>query len=193
MRFRGLRVLGAPDSWEALVTTVLSQQVNLTFAYSILRELVDRFGRRARIANSSWRAFPKPERIARESESSLRRFRLSSAKAGTLLRIARGFSNGELRDEELRKLPDDEVVERLTAIKGIGRWTAETTLMRGLGRPDAFPAGDLGIVKYLAQGLMGWSKPASESRMRDFSAGWRPHRSLALVYAYALLAARRAA
>ena len=191
-RFRGLRVQGPPNAWEALVGTVLSQQVNLVFAYSILRELVEAFGRRARIAGETWFAFPQPERIARASETRLRSFRLSSAKATTLLRLARAFRAGDLSDAELRTLSDEEIVERLVAIKGIGRWTAETTLMRGLGRPDAFPAGDLGVVKYLAQGLLGRAQPASEQTMRRLSEGWRPHRALALTYAYALLAARKA-
>ena len=191
-RFRGLRVQGPPNAWEALIGAVLSQQVNLVFAYSILRELVASFGRRARIAGETWFAFPRPERIARVSETNLRRFRLSSAKAATLLRLAHAFRDGALSDDELQTLCDEEVVERLVAIKGVGRWTAETTLMRGLGRPDAFPAGDLGVVKYLAQGLMGRTQPAAEHGMRRFSEGWRPHRALALTYAYAQLAARRA-
>lgn len=189
--FRGLRVQGPPDAWEALVGAVLSQQVNLVFAYSILRDLVESFGRRARIAGETWFAFPRPERLARETEARLRTFRLSSAKAATLLRLARAFRSGALSDAELRQQSDEEIVEGLIAIKGIGRWTAETTLVRGLDRPDAFPAGDLGVVKYLAQGLLGHSEPASEQTMRSFSEAWRPHRSLALVYAYALLAARK--
>jgi 3-methyladenine DNA glycosylase/8-oxoguanine DNA glycosylase len=84
------------------------------------------------------------------------------------------------------------VIERLTAFRGIGRWTADTVLLRGLARRDAFPAGDLGVVKYLAQGLLGRRAPASESQMRAFAERWRPYRSYALVYAYAELSYRRA-
>jgi 3-methyladenine DNA glycosylase/8-oxoguanine DNA glycosylase len=82
-------------------------------------------------------------------------------------------------------------VERLTALRGIGRWTAETVLIRGLGRLDAFPAADLGIVKYLAQGLLGRRSPASEAQMRAFAERWRPYRAVALVYAYAELGRTR--
>ena len=81
-------------------------------------------------------------------------------------------------------------MERLTEIKGIGRWTAETALLRGLARADAFPAGDLGIVKYLAEGLFEHGRRATESEMRLYAERWRPWRGLALVYAWAELARR---
>ncbi len=96
-------------------------------------------------------------------------------------------------EAELEQLPDEELIERLTALKGIGRWTAEITLMRGFARPDAFPGGDLGVVKYLAQGLLGRKEVATEQEMRAFAERWRPHRALALTYAYAALARRREA
>lgn len=188
--FRGLRVSGRPDLFEALVTAVLSQQVNLAFAYDIRRELVETFGRRARIQGVLYHAFPSPRRLASETVARLRSFRLSRAKAETLLRLAHAFASGELSEEALAPLPDEAVVERLTALKGIGVWTAETALLRGLARPDAFPASDLGVVKYLAQGLLGHRSPATEGAMRGFAERWRPYRGLALVYAYAELARR---
>ncbi len=188
---RGLSVSGYPDPWEALVTAVLSQQVNLALAYRIRRDLALRFGRRARFGSETYIAFPRPARVARETPARLRRFGLSRAKAETLLRLARAFSRGELVEAELEQLPDEELIERLTALKGIGRWTAEITLMRGFARPDAFPGGDLGVVKYLAQGLLGRKEVATEQEMRAFAERWRPHRALALTYAYAALARRR--
>lgn len=187
---RGMRVTGFGHAFEALVTAILTQQVNLAFAYSIRAELARAFGRRARIDGGRWLAFPTPERIARETPASLRRFRLTRAKADTIHRVATAFARGDLDDAALRALPDDEVIARLTSIKGIGRWTADVVLMRGLGRLDAFPAGDLGVVKYLAQGLLGRRAPASESQMRAFAERWRPWRAVALVYAYAELRRR---
>jgi DNA-3-methyladenine glycosylase II len=186
-RFRGLRIAGWPDSWEALVTVVLSQQVNLRFAYSIRRELVRAFGLSTRIDEAVFHAFPLPETLLRQTPEHLRRFRLSQGKAETLVRLADAFVSRRLSDGHLRTLSDEAVIEQLTSIKGIGRWTAETVLLRGLGRVDAFPAGDLGVVKYLAQGLLQREQPASEGEMRRFAEGWRPYRGLALVHAYAQL------
>jgi DNA-3-methyladenine glycosylase II len=187
---RGLRIAGAPSLWEALVTAVLAQQVNLRFAYDIRRELAVAFGRRARFDGETYFAFPTPSRMARESEGALRKFRLSGGKAGALVRLAEGFASGTLSEAAIAKLSDEEAIGRLTAIKGVGRWTAEIGLLRGLGRADVFPGGDLGVVKYVAMQLVGHRTRVTEPRMRKFADRWRPYRGLALIYAYAEIARR---
>ncbi len=191
-RFRGLRITASPTLFEALVTAVLSQQVNLTFAYSIKQALVESFGRRWRRQGTVYHAFPEPRRFAAQTLEAMRGFRLSNAKAATLIRLGEAFAfDPTLRG--LTALSDEQIVERLTAIKGIGRWSAEIALMRGLARPDTFPAGDLGVVKYVAQGLLGRTGKATEDEMRAFAERWRPYRALALAYCYAELAVRRGA
>jgi len=189
---RGLRIAGSASLWEAAVTAILSQQVNLAFAYDVRRELALAFGRKARFRGETYVAFPAPERLAGQPERALRRFRLSRAKAGALSRLAEAFASGELSESEIAALPDEPAIERLTAIKGVGRWTAEIALLRGLGRADAFPGGDLGVVKYVAMELLGHRATVTERRMRRFADRWRPYRGLALVYAYAEIARRRA-
>jgi DNA-3-methyladenine glycosylase II len=189
--FRGLKLPASPTVFEALVMAVLSQQVNLTFAYSIKKELVETFGEKWNVNGETYYAFPTPARFAEEREENLLRFRLSRAKAGTLVRLGQAFASGTLKEEDLATLSDEEVVERLITIKGIGRWSAEIALLRGLARPDAFPGGDLGVVKYLAQGLLGKDGKATEAEMRTFAERWRPYRGLALIYCYAELLRRR--
>jgi DNA-3-methyladenine glycosylase II len=191
--FRGLRVAGAPSLWEALVTAVLAQQVNLRFAYDIRRELSLAYGRRARFGGEEYVAFPSPESLAKEGLPRLRRFRLSRSKAVAIRGLARAFDGGTLAEESLSALSDEEAIARLTALRGVGRWTAEIGLLRGLGRTDIFPAGDLGVVKYLAQGLLGRRAKAKEDDMRRFAERWQPHRGLALVYGYAELNRRKTA
>jgi len=191
--FRGLRVAGVPTLWEALVTAVLAQQVNLMFAYDIRRELAERYGARARFFGQTFVGFPPTAPLASETLPRLLRFRLSRSKAIAIRSLARAFEEGRLSEEGLSALPDAEAIERLIALPGVGRWTAEIGLLRGLGRPDIFPAGDLGVVKYLAQGLLGHATRAKEDEMRQFSLRWAPHRSLALVYGYAELTRRKAA
>jgi DNA-3-methyladenine glycosylase II len=190
-RFRGLKLPASPTVFESLVMAVLSQQVNLTFTYSIKKELVETFGEKWSVNGETYYAFPQPERFAVETEESLLRFRLSRAKAGTLVRLGQAFASGALQEEELTALPDEGVIERLMQIKGIGRWSAEIALLRGLARVDAFPGGDLGVVKYVAQGLLGKTEKASEADMRAFAERWRPYRGLALIYCYAELMQRR--
>jgi len=193
-RFRGLRLACSPTLFEALVGAVLSQQVNLTFAHSIKRELVERFGRKWRVGGHTYWAFPEPRRFAGQTVDELRPFRLSNAKAGALIRLGEAFSSPApfpAPPAELDSLSDDDLIERLITLKGIGRWTAETALVRGLTRTDVFPAGDLAVVKYLAQGLLGKTEKASETEMRTFAEAWRPYRALALVYCYAEMGRRR--
>jgi DNA-3-methyladenine glycosylase II len=189
-RHRGLRVAGRRTVWETLMQIVLSQQINLMLAHAMLAELAERLGRSARIDGETHFAFPLPAAVAGARLSELRRLRLSRAKAETLRRLGRAFESGELTEEGLAALTDEEAISRLTSIKGVGRWTAEFTLLRGLGRMDVFPAGDLGVVKYLARDMLGVEGVAREVDMRRFADRWRPHRGLALVYAYAELASR---
>ena len=190
-RFRGLRIAGYPSLWEALVTAILSQQVTLTLAFGIRAQLATHFGRSRKVGGEIFSAFPEPKRIAAAGERGLQGFRMSAAKIGTVARLARAFASGELSEAKIAAMPDDLAVERLTAIKGIGRWTAETALLRGLARADAFPAGDLGIVKYLAEGLFEHGRRATESEMRAFAERWKPWRGFALAYAWAELARRQ--
>lgn len=190
--FRGLRGAGVPSLWEALVTAILAQQVNLRFAYDIRRELAEAFGRRLALDGETFVAFPFPEAMAVETPARLRRFRLSESKARAIHGLARAFADGALAEAEISALEDEAAIEKLTAFRGVGRWTAEIALLRGLGRGDIFPAGDLGVVKYLAQGLLGRRAKAKEETMRRFAARWKPWRGLALVYGYAELNRRRA-
>ncbi len=188
--FRGLRIAGRATVWEALVQIVLSQQINLSFAGSILCDLARSFGRRAGFDGRTYFSFPSPRRLAGLSPRELRRFRLSRAKAETLVGAAKAFADGSLSQETLEGLTDEKAIELLSQFRGIGRWTAEFTLLRGMGRFDVFPGGDLGVVKYLAQGFLGRTGKAQEQEMREFAESWRPYRGLALIYTYAELARR---
>jgi DNA-3-methyladenine glycosylase II len=189
-RFRGLRIAGYPSLWEALVSAILAQQVNLGLAFGIRADLATAFGKRLEVGGRAYFAFPSPKRIAREGERGLEGFRLSAAKLGAIARLARAFAEGELTEDEVAALPDEAAIERLTAMKGIGRWTAETALLRGLTRADAFPAGDLSVVKYLAEGVFDHGRRATESEMRSYGERWRPWRGLALTYAWKELSTR---
>ncbi len=189
-RHLGLRVAGRLTAWETLLQIVLSQQIHLKLAHGMLSDLAENLGRKARLDGRLYYSFPSPGAVDAERVSVLRRFRLSQAKAETLKRLAAAFASGALSDERLSSLSDEEAIELLTSHKGVGRWTAEFTLLRGLGRMDIFPGGDLGVVKYLAQGMLGYDGLALEKDMRRFAERWRPYRGLALIYAYAELAHR---
>ncbi len=189
-KYRGLRVVGRATVWETLIQIVISQQINLKFAHSILCALATVLGRRARFDGKLHYNFPSPARVAKMTIEELRSFRLSQSKSETLSRLAKTFLAGDLSEAKLVSMPDEELIELLTSFKGVGRWTAEFTLLRGLSRLDVFPAGDLGVLKYFAKEMLGYEAPAREESMREFAERWRPYRGLALIYVYAELARR---
>jgi DNA-3-methyladenine glycosylase II len=190
-KFRGLRIAGYPSLWEAIVTAIFAQQVNLAFAFDIRADFATTFGKRLEVGGHAYYAFPSAKRIAREGESGLDGFRLSRSKRDTIARLSRAFAEGELQEGEIAALPDEGAIERLTAWKGVGRWTAETALLRGLARADAYPAGDLSVVKYLPEAVFEHGRRASESEMRAYGERWRPWRGLALTYCWTELAGVR--
>ena len=135
----GLRPPLAPDPFETLVTSITAQQVSLHAAFAVRSRLIQRFGRRAGQAYS----FPTARRLSRASEEELVQLGFSRRKAEYVLGLARA----PLDYEALATLPDEEVRARLTAVRGLGEWTADWFLARHLARPRAWPAGDLGVRK----------------------------------------------
>jgi DNA-3-methyladenine glycosylase II len=135
----GYRPPLVPDRWEMLVTSITAQQVSLHSAFAIRSRLIERFG----VPHGHAWAFPTRERIAEAGEGEIREVGFSTRKAEYVVDLARG----DLDLAALDDLPDPEVIEALTAQRGLGRWTADWFLGRALCRPDAWPAGDLGVRK----------------------------------------------
>jgi DNA-3-methyladenine glycosylase II len=138
-RFPGFRPTLAPDSFEMLVGAITAQQVSLFAAVAIRNRLVERFGERV---GRVW-AFPPRERLAAASEDELFSLGFSRRKA----EYAVGLARSDLDLPALALLPDHEVKERIVAVRGLGEWTADWFLARYLGRPHAWPAGDLALRK----------------------------------------------
>jgi DNA-3-methyladenine glycosylase II len=138
-RFPGYRPPLAPDPFEALVSSITAQQVSLHSAFAVRSRFIDRFGEPAEHAV----AFPTRERVARGDEEELTALGFSRRKAEYVLGIARA----DIDFDDLGTLPDDEVKARLTALRGLGEWSADWFLARHLARPEAWPAGDLGLRK----------------------------------------------
>jgi DNA-3-methyladenine glycosylase II len=135
----GFRPPLAPDPFESLVTSITAQQVSLHSAFAIRSRFVERFGRPGRVAC----AFPERERVAAASEEELVSIGFSRRKAEYVVGLARS----DLDLDALADLSDEEIKERLVAVRGLGEWTADWYLARHLGRPHAWPAGDLGLRK----------------------------------------------
>jgi DNA-3-methyladenine glycosylase II len=138
-RLEGFRPPLTPDPFENLVTSITAQQVSLFAAFAIRNRLVERFGVPGEVAYG----FPTRAVLAAASEDELVAVGFSRRKAEYVVGLARS----ELDLDELAGLSDDEIRERIVAVRGLGAWTAEWFLARHLARPRAWPAGDLALRK----------------------------------------------
>jgi 3-methyladenine DNA glycosylase/8-oxoguanine DNA glycosylase len=170
---RGLRPSLAPDPFEMLVGAITAQQVSLHAALAIRSRLVERFGERHELA---W-AFPTRERIAAAGPDELRALGFSTRKAEHTVALARS----DLDLAGLATLPDEEVKRELVAQPGLGEWTADWFLARHLGRPDAWPAGDLALRKAVSA-LYFEGAPLTIDETRAFGERFAGHRNLAAHY-----------
>jgi DNA-3-methyladenine glycosylase II len=168
----GQRKRGRPDdAYGTLVRSITGQQLSTKAAMTIYGRLTDLYEGRT----------PTPQEIIDTDPDQLRAIGLSRAKAAYLRDLAEHITDGELPVDQLAEMPDDEVSERLTAIKGLGRWTVDMFLMFHLGRPDVLPVGDLGIRKAI-QIHYGLEELPKAAEMERIAEAWRPHRTLASLY-----------
>jgi len=151
--------------------SIASQQLSTKAADTIFRRFCDLFPNRK----------PTPEVVMTLSDDEIRAVGFSRPKVTFIKDLAAHVIDGRLDLKGLKKHPDDEVMRQLVAVKGIGRWTAEIYLMFRLGRPDIFPADDLGLMNAV-QRVYGLRKRPDAKRLRKLGEAWKPHRSVAAWY-----------
>jgi DNA-3-methyladenine glycosylase II len=164
-----LEVRGEP--YEALLRSILYQQLAGAAAAAIERRFLALFDDR----------IPQPDELAAISDNDLRTAGLSRQKSSYLRSIAEHFASGEMSNRVLRRADDDTVIELVTRIKGVGRWTADMLLLFCLGRPDVLPVGDLGVRNSMQAAYSLDDPPDTETMMR-IGESWRPYRSVGTWY-----------
>lgn len=148
--FWGLRAIGIPDLFEALVWSITGQQINLKFAYTLKRRLTETYGTTLRFNDRPFYIFPEPHVLAQLEPEDLRKMQFSSGKADYIINTAKAFVNGAISKEQLLLLPDFESRQKaLTQFKGIGIWTANYVLMKTIKDAGAIPTGDVGLLNAL--------------------------------------------
>jgi DNA-3-methyladenine glycosylase II len=167
------------DHLSALVGAIVSQQLSTKAAATIFGRLLSQFPEQQ---------IPSAAALAALDDTALRSVGLSRQKVGYLRDLCSRIADGRLLLDDLDRLPDELVIERLTAVKGFGRWTAEMFLMFRLHRPDVLPVDDLGIVKAV-QKLYGLRTPLKAKRLQKIGEAWRPYRSVACWYLWQSLKA----
>jgi DNA-3-methyladenine glycosylase II len=173
-RFRGVKPPRFPTAFEALVNAFACQQLSLVVGLELLNRLAAVCDLGFAHGERLQYAFPAPRDVARVAPARYRAIGFSRQKALALLALARGIDRGEIDLEPLATADDEEAVRRLRELRGVGRWTAEYVLLRGLGRLHVFPGDDVGAQRSLARWL-GRSDPLDYDDVSKALEKWRPY------------------
>lgn len=177
----GLRPTLAPTPFEMLVGSITAQQVNLSFAFACRARLVRRWGTAVPVPGGELYAFPDAAALAGARVRELRALKYSTRKAEYIRDLARAVVAGELDLAALTDAPNAEIIARLTALRGLGRWTADWFLARCCGRGDVCPAGDLAVRKAFEHHATR-RRALSEEAIRRRSRAWGEYQNLAVHY-----------
>jgi DNA-3-methyladenine glycosylase II len=173
---RDLRRDRPGDAYGALLRSIVGQQLSTKAASTIYGRMLDIFGGHA----------PTPRQLLAADPDEIRAAGLSRPKIAYLRDLAQHVEDGTLELDRLDELPDEEVSAQLTAIKGLGQWTADMFLMFHLRRPDVLPVGDQGI-RRAVQVQYRMRKLPDAKRLEKVGRPWRPHRTLACLYLWSSL------
>lgn len=173
-RFRGAKPPRFPTVFEAVVNGIACQQLSLLVGLLLLNRLAQRFGLAVRADDTTGYAFPRSLDLASATPSALRKLGFSAAKARALIEVSAAIVSEGLELEVLSALDNIQAVDWLYQLRGIGRWTAEYVLLRGLGRLDVFPGDDVGARNNLAR-FIGRRRPLDYDGVRRAVAGWQPY------------------
>jgi DNA-3-methyladenine glycosylase II len=179
--FRGMRIPQAPSVFETVVSAILEQQVNLSFAHQVKLALIESLGTSVEFQGRNYLSFPLPAALAIATPRQLRRLQISGPKARYIIEIARATMDGSLDLEGLGALDIQAARERLLERPGVGPWTAQYVGLRALGHLDSLPAADVGLQKALAR-FYGLRKQPTAPRVERLARPWAGWRSYATFY-----------
>ena len=183
-RFKGMKPPRFATVFEGVINAMACQQLTLTLGVRLLNCLAAACGTAFGEGNEAVHAFPRPTDLAGMSPAALRQFGFSRQKGRAMIDLAQSVVEGHLDLEELADLRDDEAVNRLCELRGVGRWTAEYVLLRGLGRTHVFPGDDVGARNNLQRWLR-LTKPLDYQAVRRVLSRWDDYAGL--VYFHLLL------
>jgi DNA-3-methyladenine glycosylase II len=183
-RFRGVKPPRFPTVFEALVNGFACQQLSLVVGLELLNRLAAVCGVRRRTGEGEQYAFPSARDVARVAPAEYHAIGFSRQKVRALVTLARGIDQGDVDVERLARDGDQEAAARLRELRGVGRWTAEYVLLRGLGRLHVFPGDDVGAQKSLARWL-GRPAPLDYEGVSKAVQRWQPYAGM--VYFHLLL------
>jgi DNA-3-methyladenine glycosylase II len=175
-RLHGARSPLMPSPFECLVWAILGQQITVAFAYKMKRALVERYGESLVHEGRTYWLFPEAARLAEADPVELRELQFSRQKSDYVRSLAALVAEERIAWDELAAMPSGDAITALTALRGVGRWTAEYVLMRGLGHADVIPAADVGLQAAIGRAY-GLGRKATEPEVRALAEQWVPRRS----------------
>ena len=184
--FYGLHLPHTATVFEALVLAVLGQQISTSVARIIRTLLIETFGPSAEFDGETYYAFPRPESILASSPAELHTMKLTQRKSEYVHGLAGSTLDTAVGLERLDELTDREIVEKLTALRGVGLWTAQWALIRAVGRPDALPLGDLALRRVVSRLFMDGAD-VTDGQVEEIAQRWSPYRTFATVYLFSAL------
>jgi DNA-3-methyladenine glycosylase II len=183
-RFSGVKPPRFPSLFEGLVNAVACQQVTLDLGITLLNRLSERFGMKIDDRGISLYAFPSATDLVHASEESIKELGFSRQKARAIKELALHAGDGTLDLDNLEGVSNEDAVACLSSIRGIGRWSAEYVLLRGLGRLDTFPGDDIGAQNNLRR-LFHLDDQPNYDEIRRLTSAWHPYEGM--VYFHLLL------
>ena len=175
-RLHGARSPLMPSPFECLVWAILGQQITVAFAFKMKRALVERYGESIEHLGRTYRLFPEAVRLAEADPVELRELQFSRQKSDYVRGLAALVAEDRIDWDELAAMPSEAAIKALTGLRGVGRWTAEYVLMRGLGHQDVIPAADVGLQSAIGRAY-GLERKATETEVRVLAEKWVPRRS----------------
>ncbi|WP_311198814.1 DNA-3-methyladenine glycosylase family protein [Paenibacillus hexagrammi] len=186
-KFYGLRILGIPDLFEAISWGIIGQQINLPFAYTLKRRLVEGYGSSSVWNGRTYWSFPEPAQIAELTPNALTSLQFTGKKAEYLIGAAQLITEGKLSKAALLYHKEAKAAENeLLRIRGIGPWTANYVMMRCLRDPSAFPIADVGLHNALKL-VMDRSEKPSLDEIKELAVHWKGWEAYATFYLWRTL------
>ncbi|WP_143307474.1 DNA-3-methyladenine glycosylase family protein [Chitinophaga vietnamensis] len=180
-RYKGLRLVGIPDLFEAITWTIIGQQINLAFAYTLRQRFIQAFGHHEKIDGTDYYLYPHPAVVAALPPEALLPMQFSRGKAAYIINTAQQMASGQLSAAMFATLPYEAAKEKLLALKGIGNWSANYVLMKYKRFPQALPLEDAGLHNAIRHRLQLDAKP-TPAQLQTYTGRWQQHAAYATFY-----------
>jgi DNA-3-methyladenine glycosylase II len=181
-RYKGLRIIKMNDMFETMCWAIIGQQINLKFAYTLKKRLVENYGEKSIFEDEEYFLFPDFEVISKLQIEDLKQFQFTTRKAEYIIGLAKLFKQGDIKKEKLLLEKDYKKLRKmLTEIRGVGNWTADYTILKCFNINDAFPIADVGIHNAI-KGILGLTEKPTINEIERLALNWVGWQSYATFY-----------